>query len=58
MAGALSVSSTPSRNLEADLKILFNNSIDIETTDHDIFNKYAIHKFNQYAAANAKDYSL
>ena len=58
MPGPSSISSAASYNPEADLKILFDNSIEIETTDHDILNKYAIQKFNQYAAANAKDYSL
>ena len=58
MPGPSSISSAPSHDPEADLKILFDNSIEIETTDHDILNKYAIQKFNQYAAANAEDYSL
>ena len=58
MPGPSSIFSTPSHDSEANLKILLNNNIEIETTDHDILNKYAIQKFNQYAAANAKDYSL
>ena len=58
MAGVSSVLSSLLHDLNANLKILFDNSIDIETIDHDILNRYAIHKFNQYAAANAKHYSL
>lgn len=27
-------------------------------TNHNIFNKYVIHKFNLYVAANTKNYSL
>lgn len=58
MAGSLNVLNAPSYNLEADLKIFFDNSIGIETRNYGILNKYARHKFNQYANANAKNYSL
>ena len=58
MDNALSVSSAPLCDFQANLKILFNNSTDIEIIDHNILNKYGIHKFNQYAAKNAKDYSF
>ena len=58
MPGPSNILNAPLHNPKADLKILFDNSIEIETTDHDILNKYAIQKFNQYAAANAEDYSL
>lgn len=53
-----SISSILSASLyqpESDLKILLNKKINIETIDHDICNKYAIYKFNQYIVANAKD---
>lgn len=51
----LSISSIPLHNLRADnLKILFDNKIYIKMIDYDIFNKYAIHKFNQYAIVNVK----
>ena len=42
----------------ANLKILFDNSRNIETTDYNTLNKYAIDKFNKYIAANAKDYNF
>ena len=59
MADFSSTSSAPLHDSEtANLKIFLDNSTDIETTDHDTLNKYAIHKFNEYAAANTKDYSL
>lgn len=44
-------------NLKADLKIFFDNNIDIEIIDYNIFNKYAIYKLNQYAVTNAKNYN-
>ena len=54
-----STSSTPLQDRKtANLTISLDNSINIETTDHDILNKYAIYKFNQYTAINAKDYGL
>lgn len=34
------------------------NSINIEMTDYNIFNKYAIYKLNQYIAINTKNYSF
>ena len=63
MAGPSSISSAPSHvpshDYEAaDLKILFAQGFDFQTTDHDMINKYAIHKFNLYAAANDEDYNL
>ena len=45
-------------NSKTNLKILFVKSIEIETPNYNIFNKYAIQKFNQYAAVNPKDYSF
>ena len=59
MPGPSYISSALSHDPEAvDLKVLFANGLNIETSDHDILNKYAIHRFNQYAAAIAEDYSL
>ena len=59
MPGPSSISSALLHKPEAvDLKIFFANSMDIQTADHDILNKYIIHRFNQYAAANTEDYSL
>ena len=59
MADSSSTSSAPLHDSEtANLKILLDNSKAIETTDIDTLNKYAIHKFNEYAAANTEDYSL
>lgn len=59
MLGFLNILSTFLHNFKPNnLKILFDNNIDIETTDHNIFNKYIIHKFNQYIAINAKNYSF
>lgn len=45
-------------DFKVNLKIYFDNSIDIETIDYNILNKYMIHKFNQYAATNAEDYTI
>lgn len=46
-------------NIKPDnLKIFLDNSIDIEILDYNILNKYSIPKFNQYATANTKSYSL
>ena len=59
MADSSSTSSAPLHDSEtANLKILLDNSTAIETTDIDTLNKYAIHKFNEYAAANTQNYSL
>ena len=59
MLGSSNISSVFSHDPETvDLKIFFANSMDIQTADHDIFNKYAIHRFNQYEAANTKNYRL
>lgn len=58
MGNALSVLSAPLCNFQADLKMLFDNSIDIETIDHNILNKYEIYKFNQYAVRNIKGYNF
>ncbi len=59
MAGPSSISSVHSHDPEiVDLEILFANGMDIQTADHDNLNKYTIHRFNQYAAANAEDYGL
>lgn len=52
------ISSIPLHNPKAHLKIFFDNSIDIKTTNYNIFHKYTIHKFNQYAAINTENYSL
>lgn len=45
MASASNILNMPLQNLKANLKILFNNSIDIKTTDRNILNKYTIYKF-------------
>ena len=59
MPGPSSISSAFSHDPEVvNLKILFANGMDIKTADYDILNKYVIHKFNQYAAANAKNFNL
>ena len=59
MPGPSSILSALLHNPKAvDLKVLFANGLNIETFDHDILNKYAIHRFNQYADANAEEYSL
>ena len=58
MVGALSILSAPLRNPKTNLKIFFDKSIDIERIDHDILNKYAITKFNEYVVTNVKDYNL
>ena len=59
MAGSSSVSS----NLLHDPKttnpeVLFAQGFNIKTADHDLINKFVIHRFNQYKALNAKDWSL
>ncbi len=53
-----SILSIPLHDLNANLKILYDNSVDTETIDYDIYNKYTIYKFNQYAVTNVIDYSL
>lgn len=58
MPSPSSILNAPLHDPKADLKILFNNSIEIERTDYDILSKYIIWKFNQYAAVNTKDYSF
>ena len=63
MAGPSSISSAhshvPSHDYEAgDLHALFAHGFDFQTTDHDMINKYAIHMFNLYAAANDEDFNL
>ena len=58
MPGPSNISNVLSHDSKANLKIFFDNNIEIEITNHDILNKYIIQKFNQYAAVNAKDYSL
>ncbi len=63
MAGPSSISSAVSHALShdpetADLKVLFANGIDLQTADRDLLNKYTIHRFNEYAAANHEDYGL
>lgn len=40
-----------------NLKILFTQRFDFQTTDHNIINKYIIYKFNyKYKEMNIKDY--
>lgn len=46
----------PLYKFKANLKIFFDNNIDIKTTDHNIFNKYVIYKFNQYLTINTKNF--
>lgn len=47
MIDASSILNTPLySNLKADLKILFDNNIDIKIINDDILNKYMIYKFN------------
>ena len=61
MAGVSSVSSVLSKSRDPkniDLKTLFVQGFNIETADHDLINKFVIHRFNQYAALNAKNYRL
>ena len=59
MAGLLSISSALSHDPEtAYLKILFAQGFNIQTADHDLLNKFVIHRFNQYAALDAEDYGL
>ena len=59
MADFFSTSSVFLQNSKtANLKIFFDNNIAIETIDINTLNKYAIHQFNKYAAANTKDYNL
>lgn len=41
-----------------NLRILFAQAFDIQTTDYDLLNKFVIHRFNQYNAVNTEDYSL
>lgn len=48
----------PLYNPKANLKIFFDNNIDSEMTNYNILNICIIQKFNQYATANVKDYSL
>lgn len=48
------ISSVLLYDLKTNLRIFFDNSIDIKIINHDIFNKYAIYKFNQYISANTK----
>ena len=42
----------------ANLRSLFAQGFDFPMTNHDIINKYAIHKINQYTTADTKDFSL
>lgn len=59
MSYSLSILSIPLHNLEVDnLNILFGPSFNICIADYDLFNKYIIYKFNQYAIVNIKDYGL
>lgn len=58
MANSSYISSTPLHDSKTDLKIFFNNNIDIKTINYDLFNKYAIYIFNQYIAINTKNYSF
>lgn len=38
-----------------NLTVFFASIRNIKTSDHDIFNKYALYKFNQYKGTNAKN---
>ena len=52
-------SHVPSHDYEAaDLKAFFAHGFDFQTTDQEMINKYAIHEFNLYAAANDEDFNL
>lgn len=59
MPGLSNISNVFLHNSKAiDQKVLFTNNLNIEPFDYNICNKYSIHRFNQYATANAKDYSF
>lgn len=58
MSGPSNIPSASLHNFKAYLKFLFNNNIDIEITNHSIFNKYIIYKFNSYVIVNIKDYNF
>lgn len=46
MISTLNILSISLHNLQANLKILFDNNINIEITDYNILNKYVIYNFN------------
>ena len=49
----------PSYDYEAgNLYAFFTHGFDLQTTDHNIINKYIIYIFNLYTAANDKDFNL
>lgn len=63
MVGLSSILSIHSHNSFYDykatnLKASFAYKFQFQTTDYNIINKYVIHKFNLYIAANNKDFSL
>lgn len=61
MTGLLSVLSIISKLHDSEtvnLKALFAQRFNVEITDHDLINKFVLHRFNQYVALNTKDYRL
>lgn len=45
MASPSNILNIPLYNFKTNPKIFFDDSIDIETIDHNIFNKYTIYKY-------------
>lgn len=45
MVSPLNILNASLHNFKTNPKIFFDNSIDIETIDHDILNKYIIYKY-------------
>lgn len=59
MASLLNVSNVLLHNLKTtNLEILFAQEFNIDKANHNLINKFVIHRFNQYKALNAKDRSL
>ena len=56
MAYFLSISSILLDNFKiVDLKTLFAQGLNLQIANHNLLNKFVLHRFNQYRALNAKD---